>query len=56
MAKKTKIKGREIRIMNPSDDIFDAVVRLSEEEKRSIGKQAEYMISKYLKSLKKVKK
>lgn len=37
-------KRKEIRIVDPSKDIWDMVSRLAKKEKRTIGKQGEFLI------------
>ncbi len=39
---------KEIRIVDPSDKVFEVVIGLAEKEKRSIGKQAEYMLERFI--------
>ncbi len=41
--KKASPKRKEIRIVDPSPKVLDTVTKLSQKEKRTIGKQAEYM-------------
>ena len=38
----------EIRIVNPSQIVWDVVNKLAKKEKRFLGRQAEYMIEKYI--------
>lgn len=49
MAKKKKVKRREIRINDPSDVVYETVTKLAEENKRSSGKQAEFMLEEIIK-------
>ena len=42
------MKRNEIRIIDPSKQVWDVVTALAKKEKRTIGKQAEYMIEKYI--------
>ncbi len=41
-------KRKEIRIVDPSKEIWETVSKLAEKEKRTKGKQAEYMLLKYI--------
>ncbi len=50
------MKRREIRIYDPEEKLLETVERLAKEEKRTIGKQAEYMISQYIKLTQKKQK
>ena len=50
------MKRNEIRIIDPTKEIWETVNKLAKEEKRTIGKQAEYMIEQFMKiKTKKVK-
>lgn len=40
---------KEIRIVNPDDKLFELIVKLAKENKRTLGKQAEYMIEQFVK-------
>ena len=42
------MKRNEIRIVDPAKDVWDTIVKLAKKEKRTIGKQAEYMLSKQI--------
>lgn len=41
---------KEIRIVNPDDKLFERIKKLAKENKRTIGKQAEFMLEKAIKS------
>lgn len=49
-------KKLQILIHDVDESVYNGVIRLAEEEKRSVGKQAEYMLAKYLEKLQKEKK
>lgn len=51
-AKKKVVPRKEIRIVDPSSDVWNMVVKLAKKEKRTIGKQAEYMLYQYIENLK----
>lgn len=42
-------KRSEIRIIDPPKELLEAIKKLAQEEKRTIGKQAEYLIELQLK-------
>lgn len=46
------MKRNEIRIVDPSKEVWETINKLAKEEKRTIGKQAEYIIEKYIKDKK----
>lgn len=46
-------KKLQMLIHDMDESVYNAVVKLAEEEKRSVGKQAEYMLAKYLETLQK---
>lgn len=48
MEKSKNKKRREIRILDPSDKVWNAVVKQSETNKRTNGKQAEFMLETYI--------
>jgi hypothetical protein len=39
---------KEIRIVDPCKSVWDEVTKRADKEKRTIGKQAEYMLLLYL--------
>jgi hypothetical protein len=41
-------KKTEIRINDPEKKVYEVVSRLADEEKRTISKQAEYMLARYI--------
>jgi hypothetical protein len=49
MAKsKSTPKKNEIRISDPEKKVYEVISKLADKEKRSIGKQAEYMLARYI--------
>jgi hypothetical protein len=46
--KKEVAVGSEIRIANPNQIVYETVKRLADNENRGIGKQADYMLLKYI--------
>lgn len=47
-ARKVKTVKTEIRIANPTEKVYKTVERIAEKERRTIGKQAEYMLLQYI--------
>jgi len=45
--KKAK-QNLQILIHGVDEKVYKAVIRMASEEKRSVGKQAEYMLAKYI--------
>lgn len=45
--KKKKV-GLQMLIHNIDEGVYKAVIKLAFEEKRSVGKQAEYMLKKFI--------
>ncbi len=44
-------KRKEIRVVDPSQNVWDTVTKLAKQERRTIGKQAEHMIEIAIKYL-----
>lgn len=42
------MKRNEIRIVNLDESVFDKIKKRAKENKRTIGKEAEYCIERYL--------
>lgn len=46
-------KKLQVLIHDIDENVYNALIKLAEDEKRSVGKQAEYMISKQIETLQK---
>lgn len=44
-------KRNEIRIIDPPKELFEAIKKMAKEEKRTMGKQAEYLLELQLTKL-----